>query len=318
MADGDLMVRNGTDGRRRHLHLAVMPSASHADPDGAIWMGTNSRELYRWKSGVLTRWDASRGLVGRYIYALLPTPDGDLWIAAIVPDAVMRLHNGRLINYKLPSGVHRIDVIAQDHDGNVWMGWVATGSETGGLLKIVGDQIIDQRTLSGTNRPVQTLFVTKDNTLLIGYRTGQLGWFKNGRFGSITTRQGLYDDNIAQIVADDRGWIWFGSSHGIFKLRQSELTDFIDGKINQVQPVIYGPDEGLPPLQAMRGMSSAIRAQDGRIWMSMATGLAIIYPDRVREQLPAPHVQIQRALVDDQIVASSGNYFGKMRRAWTI
>ena len=37
-------------------------------------------------------------------YSLLPTPDGNLGIAAIVPDAVMRLHNGRLINYKLPAG----------------------------------------------------------------------------------------------------------------------------------------------------------------------------------------------------------------------
>jgi signal transduction histidine kinase/ligand-binding sensor domain-containing protein len=311
MANGDLMVRDDARWTPAPFKFSGDALCVAPDPDGAIWLGTNSRELYRWKSGVLTRWDANRGLVGRYIYSLLPTADGDLWIAAIVPDAVMRLHNGHLINYELPSGVHRIDVIAQDHDGNVWMGWVATGSETGGLLKIVGDQIIDQRTLAGTNRPVQTLFVTKDNTLLIGYRTGQLGWFKNGRFGSITTKQGLYDDNIAQIVADDRGWLWFGSSRGIFKLRQSELKDFIDGKINQVQPVIYGPDEGLPPLQATRGMSSAVRTQDGRIWMAMATGLAIVHPDRVREQLAPPHVQIQRALVDDQIVASSGDYFAK-------
>jgi hypothetical protein len=250
-------------------------------------------------------------LVGHYLTAMLPAPGGDLWIAAMVPDSVMRLHDGHLIDYKLPRGVHRVGVIAQDHDGNVWMGWVASGSETGGLLKIVGDQVIDERPFAGTDRPVQTLFVTEDNTLLIGYRTGQLGWFKNGRFGSITTKQGLYDDNIAQIVADDRGWLWFGSSRGIFKLRQSELKDFIDGKIDRVQPVIYGPDEGLPPLQATRGMSSATRTQDGRIWMAMATGLAIVHPDRVREQLAPPHVQIQRALVDDQIAASSGNYFGK-------
>jgi len=177
------------------------------------------------------------------------------------------------------------------------------------MLEIVGDHVIDDRPLSGINKPVQSICVSDDNTVLFGCRAGQLGWFKKGRFGSITIQQGLYDDNIAQIVPDDRGWLWFGSSHGIFKIRQSDLNDFTDGKIPRLQSIQYGPDEGLPSLQAIRGTSSSVRTADGRIWMAMATSLAIIHPDRVREQAPPPQVHIEHAMVDDKMVASSPDYF---------
>jgi signal transduction histidine kinase/streptogramin lyase len=282
-----------------------------ADPDGSLWVGTESRHLYKWqpKSGKVTEWDETSHLDGHNITAILPLPDGDAWIAATSPDSVMRMHDGQLTAYRIPAAAHRIDAIARDHDGNVWMGWVGTRMDTGGLLEIVGDHIIDQRAASGINRPIHAMLVADDGTLIIGCRIGGLSLYRNGVFTALTPQQGLYDENITQIVPDGKGWIWFGSSHGIFKIRQGELTDFAEGKIARVQSVQYGHDEALPYLQGIRGCGSAIRTADGQIWMAMATGLAIIHPDRVLEPADPPQVHIDRAVVDGKAVASLSNYF---------
>jgi signal transduction histidine kinase/ligand-binding sensor domain-containing protein len=309
MADGSFMIRSDNQWIPAPVRFNGDASYVATDPQGAVWMGSESRHLYRWKDDKVDVWDESRGLGGRYITGLLPDENGDMWIAATAPDAVMRLHDGHLISYRLPSAAHRIDTIAKDHAGNIWMGWIGTRMDTGGLLEISNDHIIDARQMSGITRPIQAMLVTDDGTLLIGCRIGGITYLRNGVFGAISTPQGLYDENIMQIVSDGRGWIWFGSSHGIFKVRQRDLTDFADGKISRVQSVQYGHDEGLPFLQGTRGLGSAIRTSDGQIWMAMATGLAIIHPDRVREAIDPPQVHIERVNMDDKTIASLSYYF---------
>lgn len=311
MADGDLRVRNDNRWKPAPFKFKGDANVVAADPQGAIWMGTGNRRLYEWESGQLKVWDESKGMNGHSITALLPVPSGDLWICSTAPDAIERWHEGHLTPYQLPSKkVHRIDAVARDRDGNTWMGWVGTRMTDGGILEITpDDHIIDQQASSGINWPVQSLCATDDNMVLIGCRTGGLGWVKRGAFGVITTQQGIYDDDITEIVADGLGWVWFGSSHGIFRIRQRELRDFADGKNSRVQSVYYGPDERLPDLQGIRGTASALRTQDGRIWMAMATGLAIIHPDRIGEGAVPPQVHIERAIVDDKTVASVSSYF---------
>jgi signal transduction histidine kinase/ligand-binding sensor domain-containing protein len=312
IANGAVMVRKLDQWMPCPFKVQGDASCVAGDSTGAIWVGTNNRRMYRWKSGEATVWGESQGLKSHYVTAILPVAGGDTWIAATAPeDQIFRLHDGQLVPYRLFHGVHRIDAIAQDHDGNLWMGWVGTRLDTGGLLEIAGDHIIDQRGPSGIQAPVQALCVTDDNTLLIGCRLGKLGWFKNGSFGSITTQQGLYDDDITQIVAGDDGCVWFGSAHGIFKIRQKQLSEFAAGKSAGVQSIVYGPDEGLPPLQGIRGTSSAVRARDGRIWLAMATGLAIINPERVREPVSPAPVCIERVIVDGRVAAAGADYFAQ-------
>ena len=145
----------------------------------------------------------------------------------------------------------------------------------------------------------------------IGFRHKGLAHLKDGRLIVITARQGLYEDHVAQIVPDDRGWLWFGSDHGIFKIRLSELNDFADGKIPRVHSVHYGGDEGLPLMQAKTGVCpSSMASSDGRLWM-------IIAGDRVghhspgtgtRVSSPPPPVYIERMVVDEKAI-DARDYF---------
>jgi len=308
MADGSLHVRS--DGQWRIAPFSIGGDAHcvTADPAGAIWIGTRNQHLYRWQFGQLTMWDSAAGVRSHMITALMAARNGDLWIGGIVPYSVQCLRAGRLINFKLPSTAKGPNAIVQDQQDNIWVGAAGSGKTT--LMRIRDDKLIDESALI-SQRPVQALCTSPDNTLWIGFRMGGVGRIENGRFNLITANHGIDQDHISQIVPDGRGWFWFGSRSGIFKIREQDLNDIADGKLARVEPVRYGDDEGLPRLQAQSEVfPSAMRSRDGQIWMATATALSIIHPERIHPQLAAPLTCIEGLLADGRIVASEVNYFG--------
>src|SRR6202044_3810835 len=110
----------------------------------------------------------------------------------------------------------------------------------GVLLRINHDAVTEEfageaAMFPGDRSPIRTLCTTPDGSLWIGYAGAGLGRLKNGRFARITVEQGLYDDHVSQIIADDRGWLWFGADHGIFKIKQQELEAVADGQVARVR-----------------------------------------------------------------------------------
>ncbi len=82
-----------------------------------------------------------------------------------------------------------------------------------------------------------------------------------------------------------------------------------DGKTENLKSINFGSDEGLPPIQSRGDISpAALRSTDGRLWMPMITGLAVVHPERVQSQLVSPPVLIQRVLVDDKPIAMLDEY----------
>jgi len=273
------------------------------DSQGALWIGTADHGLYCWRDGRFTTWGATNGIAGETIHALLATRAGDLWIGEAMPDALQCLRAGKLINFKIPPGIRVIRTMAEDKDGNVWI-----GTSKGALLRIKNDEITDETALMSTNLlSIRCLRATPDGALWIGYAGWGLGRLKNGHFSRISVEQGLYDYNISQIVADDNGWMWFGADHGIFKVRQQELADVADDRAARVRCIHYGRDEGLPSLQANFGDSpGALHSEDGRLWIPTRSALAVIDPGRIHEDPNPPQVFLKRVVVDDQTVAIYG------------
>jgi len=275
-----------------------------ADHAGAVWVGTKKTELYCYKDGLCDVWRAEDGLVSREIRSLLATSSGDLWIGGEMPNSLQCLHDGRLNSFKVPPGARTIRAMAEDPMGFVWI-----GTSGGTLLRINDDMVTDETAeIAGDpTKAIRCLYTTPDDNLWIGYAGVGLGRFKDGKFTRITSEQGLYDDSISQIVADEHGWLWFGSDHGIFKVQESELEAVADGRATRVRSTHYGRDEGLASLQANFDASpGAIRSQDGRLWMPMRTALAVINPENLREDLSPPPVLLTRMDVDDRTVAAYG------------
>jgi signal transduction histidine kinase/ligand-binding sensor domain-containing protein len=303
--DGTLLARKDerwTPATNVGLTEAAMCLA--ADPAGGLWIGTRSKShlLFHWHNEQLTPIDTNANSRYRAMAALLVSHTGDLWMASMERERLQCLRGGKLIEYPLPPSVVRIDTMAEDAAGNIWV-----GARSGDLLKIdPKDHLTDQQP-QGPRQYVHCLYPMPDGSLWLGYGGGGLGRIKGGRVSVITSAQGLFEDTISQIVADDRGWLWLGGNHGIFRIRLSELNDFMDGKLSRVQSFHFGMDQELPHLQARYDVSPCVlRSADGRLWMPMETALAVVHPERVQELRDPPPVYVERVLADDTTVALSG------------
>jgi signal transduction histidine kinase/ligand-binding sensor domain-containing protein len=274
-----------------------------ADGQGNVWIGTGERKLFCWRDGVTTVWDQQKGLLGRVTHALLAGRSGDLWVSSEAPDSLQRLHDGQLIEERLPAAAHHLRTMAEDNAGDLWL-----GGDKGVLLRVHGREVIDESApLADLQKTIRCLHITPDGALWIGYSSGGVVRHKDGHFSRISTPQGLYVDAINQIAADGRGSMWFGSDRGIFRVREQELNDVADGRTPTLRSIHYGRSEGLPDVQARYGdWPGALRSRDGLIWMPMRTSLAVIHPEKLHEDLEPPPVLLNRIKVDDRPVAMHG------------
>jgi signal transduction histidine kinase/streptogramin lyase len=297
--------------RSNGVWSAIVPSADWpsndvscvaADQTGGVWVGTRNNALYCLKAGHFTAWKKDDGLRGSIVRSLLATSTGDVWLGEDTR-VLQCLRDGKLRSFDLPPNVRHIRALAEDTAHNIWV-----GTSGGLLLRVTNDIVIDETPKTALEgRSVRNLYATPDGSVWIGYASAGLGRFKDGRFTRITTVQGLYDNSISQIVADDQGWLWLGSDRGIFKLKEGMFRAFAEGRADRVLCTHYGRDEGLLSLQAsFDAAPGAIRSRDARLWIPMRTALAVINPDDLPESRESPRVIIRRVAMDEQTVALYG------------
>jgi signal transduction histidine kinase/ligand-binding sensor domain-containing protein len=268
-----------------------------SDSEGSVWIGTADSGLLRFQNGQFTSVPTRAGR-NEAIHGLMVSSNGDLWIA--FSSRVQRMHGDTLKSINLPSAAHYVRAMAEDISGNIWV-----GTSDGQLFRIHDTNVVAETArVQGGASSIRCLYSTPDGALWIGYAGAGLGRFKEDEYSRLTTRQGLHNDYISQIVADNAGRLWMAGNGGIFQVSLEELSDFADGTIDRVRSVVYGRAEGLPSLQATYEMvPGATRGRDDRIWMSMQTGLAVVHPEGIRGNPEPPPVLITKISVDDQPVA---------------
>ena len=270
-----------------------------ADARGSIWVGTR-RGLFCWRDGNFVDWGDTTTTRRQTFHTLLAARNGDLWMGQESPNAILRLHAGRITTFPISSTSRIVRAMVEDPAGNIWV-----GTSRGNLLRISGGEVTD-----ATPRPAQEpasircLYATPDGTLWIGYAGWGVGCLKAGRYTEINTSQGLFDDYISHLVADDQGWLWFGANRGIFKVRQSDFEDLAAGRNSRVRSFHYGRGDGLPSLQGTFGDApDVLRSRDGRLWIPMETALVVADPAKLYENTGPPSTLLTRVRLDDRVIA---------------
>ncbi len=276
-----------------------------ADRQGGVWIGTKDRFLHYWRDGTYRTWRREDGLASRTIHAMTVARNGDLWLGEEMPDVVQRLRDDRFETFQMPPAVRIIRAMTEDSVGAIW-----AGTSQGTLVRIHDGALVNETRKISTPagfRSIRYLYATPDGLVWIAFADEGLGLMKGGVFHHLTSAQGLPDDNLSQIVADDRGWLWFGGNRGIFKARRSDLEDVALGRVPQLRFLRYGPSEGLRSLQANFGDTpGALCGSDGRIWMPMRTALAAITPEAENENAKPPAVLLTRIGLNEQTLAWLG------------
>src|SRR5262249_29105505 len=159
-----------------------------------------------------------------FIHAILPDRSGTLWLGTHI--GLVRYRDGVITSFTTKDGLASDDVktIIEEPDGRIWVG-------SFGGITLVHDDVLK----SWTERDglpggvVRALYRDSDGVLWIGTYDGGLGRYKDGRFSRFTTREGLYDNGVFQILEDHRGYLWMSGNRGIQRVAKRDLNAVADG-----------------------------------------------------------------------------------------
>ena len=99
--------------------------AVHRAKDGAVWAGTLSAGVSRYKDGVFANYDTGQGLASNTVSSILDGGDGTVWFAT--PNGVSALSRGGWRTFTTADGLPANDANAlfEDSDANLWVGTAA-------------------------------------------------------------------------------------------------------------------------------------------------------------------------------------------------
>ena len=200
------------DGRGFHRLPGLSEIAAIAQtPDGDLWFG-GSGALHRWRSGVLTRYP----LETPAIHQLLVDRDGTLWFDAPGRTLSRDLYRFRDGNFeKVDSDVLQM---AEDVNGGRWLAM----NRPLRIRYLRAGKTVDYGPQGLPQTGVVALEPDSSGALWFATASG-LHRLRNGKFASITARNGLTTDVVGMLI-DGQGILWPPSNQGIFRLTLRRRT----------------------------------------------------------------------------------------------
>ncbi|MEO6326691.1 MAG: two-component regulator propeller domain-containing protein [Thermoanaerobaculia bacterium] len=233
---------------------------------------------------------------------VLPVVLGSL-LGVLLPDAALALDRERSLAelhhtaWTAKDGApSQIGALAQTRDGYLWI------ASSRGLFRFDGVQFEAYRPQEGARLPTSSfelLAATPDGGLWVSFRTGSLGYLKDGRI-TVYSRPGEIPPAWVSVLACGRdGRVWAGTQHGLFlrdgaqwkpvgrELAPSRVRCLF---VDRQGTLWMGSDDGVFSLP--QGASSLrksgwnrgivrwlLQAPDGRIWVADDDGVQPLLPD---------------------------------------
>ena len=237
-------------------------SAVYEDREGRLWIGTRGDGLFRRSSDGTesAQWahftPENSGLPGWNVRYIHESPSGALWFGTIQA-GLARYQNDRFRKLEPATGLSAANVkhVYQDTTGILWV-----GTDGGGLNRV------DLRGADSFGAAEITVFRERD---------------------------GLYQNEIHQVLEDEQGRLWMNTNNGLFWVRKQNLEAFARGETPHIRSVSYGVRDGMRNMEGSGyGMPSAIKAQDKRLWFPTLGGAAVVNPRGIAyEMSPLVHVE---------------------------
>ncbi|MEQ9286008.1 MAG: two-component regulator propeller domain-containing protein [Cyclobacteriaceae bacterium] len=226
------------------------------------------------------------------VFTILVDKDKNIWLGTyqygllryrIKPDGKVIKADTFLLDENNPGSISSniIRSLAQDHDGNIWIG---TGN---GVCKLPGNQLNEEvpkftkyfhnekDRYSISHNYILPIHVTSKGQIWIGTLGGGLNKVIRGEgstkdhFLSYTTLDGLPNNVIKSIVEDDSGYLWCASNMG--------LTRFSPEKLEFQN---FGLDDGLQDVEFSE--IAAFKRADGELLFGGVNGFNAFHPTEIR------------------------------------
>ena len=280
--DGEERLFGPRDGLPHPHVLAVSPGAGDE-----IWVGTREG-LARLRNGRID----SPLRIQQEVAALYLDDAGSLWIGQL--SRLRRLHQGRLEDVAR-STVGNIRSIQPDGAGVVWV----AGYD--GVARLERGQLVPVP-LSPTARRPRALHRDRDGRLWLtaGSELVSLSPGPVRVYGAEGVPGAL---QLFQVIDDDRGHLWVGSTRGLLRLPKRQLVAIAGGQRARLDPVSLDTSDRRRDVVATKTRQpSAWRDRAGRLWFGAEQGLLMVEPARLRLNEHPPTIRIDEASADGRTI----------------
>ncbi|HEX7630510.1 MAG TPA: two-component regulator propeller domain-containing protein, partial [Lacunisphaera sp.] len=326
------------------------------DAEGSVWFGNRDGDLARLRHGRIETFATRPGQLQGSVTSVLPDGHGKVWVTSglgvfkldpagsgllepmpefppkiavayvakngdywvgLAPDRVGRYRDGKLETFGPAEGFvgRGVRAITEDQSGGILL-----GTSDGRLIRYQGREFtrIPLEAKEDALDPIQDIYA-EPGTGLTWIATSGNGLYVlgGGRLRHILPEQGLLDANITTILPDDQGYLWFGSTVGIFSLRRRDLGDLLEGRIANVHPIIVGRDDGVHGLTCL-GLykPAAWKGHDGRLWFATRKGVVNFDPAKAITDSASPPASVASITCDDELqpLASALKISGRVRK----
>jgi diguanylate cyclase (GGDEF)-like protein len=265
------------------------------DSNGKMWVGLNGG-IYIVQNGTAK---AIKEAEGHHVFAIREDKDKNVWAAT--NKGLLRFKDYKLTNvYTTKDGLPNefLTVIFEDSKQRLWIGGL------GGLSEFKDGKFTNYTTKEGlVGNYVRSIYEDRQGTFWIGTYDEGLSRFKDGTFTNYKAENGLANNGVFAIEEDARGMFWISSNHGIYRVKRQELDDFADGKIEKINSVGYGIQDGMLSTECNGGRQPAsIKDKDGKFWFPTQDGVVLVnYENESYNSLP-PSVVVESATVEREPV----------------
>jgi ligand-binding sensor domain-containing protein/signal transduction histidine kinase len=260
--------------------------------DGALWIGTEGRGVFRQTETALAHYMTKEGLVNNFVRVFLQGRDGSVWIAT--DEGVSRWRPQGLTNYQMRDGLCYFSTrsLWEDRNSDIWIGTdrgVSHFHENGFVQDAVTDALKDEK--------IWAIREDSDGGLWFGTRTGGLYRWRFGKLTHFTTAQGLASNSIYELLEDGRGNFWISGPNGISVINRRELDVIAENPSHPLSLTLYGISDGLETTQLYGAEKpGGIVSSDDQVWFASNKGL-------VRVSLGQAQPSVSVPVVIDQVLA---------------
>ncbi|MEP6483731.1 MAG: two-component regulator propeller domain-containing protein [Rudaea sp.] len=273
------------------------------DPDGGIWVGLGGTMLNHLSDGKVDRsirlWPPQGS---SSVTAVLEDRERRLW-AATDGGGIARDTFGDIVYFTTEQGLpdNFVSAIAEDPRGDIWIGTARGLGRVTTPFTIDPDPLHDEA-LRTTG--ILCLYVDRRGVLWIGTMGRGLVRYDRGRLTRYTIAEGLPNETINSILADDNDDIWLGSNRGIFKIRRAALDDIADGRGKHLDVLRFGQADGMKSAETSTGAQpGASRGSDGRLWFATVQGVVVVDPAHVQRNDHPLRTYIESIRANDAPIA---------------
>ena len=282
--------------------------------DGTVWLGTDyDGGIYQMRGTNFVNFGREFGIVDNAIRVFQEDRSGTLWVGS--SGGLYAYREGKFRRFTKNDGLpdNTIRALYEDSRGRLWVGTAR------GLVLVKGDRFVT----FGKNHFLEhahiiSILEDRDKTLWLstsgagicrlipaGSESSTSVGFLSGEIKTYTTKEGLFNDSVFEILEDDFGYFWMSSFSGVFRVRKEDFAAFDRKASPAIRSIVFGKFDGMSSIQC-NGIAkpAAWKSRDGRLWFPTTRGVVVVNPKDIESTDDPLPVMVEEVFADKRDVSA--------------